>query len=153
MIRRPPRSTLFPYTTLFRSVISHGSLAFDAADRSRPAALVGPRNRLRRRKQLVPTEDRADVRVTGVLAALARRIRHHHLRLRADRLVAFAQPDGIVITLCHAPAIGAGKARRLGQHDPRLTQHLPVVEKFPVLPKFLQEIFDASIFSVSHQYP
>src|SRR5256885_12148868 len=23
MIRRPPRSTLFPYTTLFRSVISH----------------------------------------------------------------------------------------------------------------------------------
>src|ERR1043166_9713421 len=25
MIRRPPRSTLFPYTTLFRSVHSHGS--------------------------------------------------------------------------------------------------------------------------------
>src|SRR3712207_9488480 len=24
MIRRPPRSTLFPYTTLFRSVRSHG---------------------------------------------------------------------------------------------------------------------------------
>src|SRR3712207_9143163 len=23
MIRRPPRSTLFPYTTLFRSVLSH----------------------------------------------------------------------------------------------------------------------------------
>src|SRR5258708_22910918 len=26
MIRRPPRSTLFPYTTLFRSVASHDSL-------------------------------------------------------------------------------------------------------------------------------
>src|SRR5258708_25887667 len=25
MIRRPPRSTLFPYTTLFRSTIFHGS--------------------------------------------------------------------------------------------------------------------------------
>src|SRR5256885_13179243 len=25
MIRRPPRSTLFPYTTLFRSVHEHGS--------------------------------------------------------------------------------------------------------------------------------
>src|SRR5256886_16508323 len=25
MIRRPPRSTLFPYTTLFRSAIEHGS--------------------------------------------------------------------------------------------------------------------------------
>src|SRR2546426_6848449 len=24
MIRRPPRSTLFPYTTLFRSIIAHG---------------------------------------------------------------------------------------------------------------------------------
>src|SRR2546427_9230923 len=24
MIRRPPRSTLFPYTTLFRSIVSHG---------------------------------------------------------------------------------------------------------------------------------
>src|SRR3989442_5814436 len=24
MIRRPPRSTLFPYTTLFRSLLSHG---------------------------------------------------------------------------------------------------------------------------------
>src|SRR3712207_8611926 len=24
MIRRPPRSTLFPYTTLFRSVLAHG---------------------------------------------------------------------------------------------------------------------------------
>src|SRR3712207_7535055 len=27
MIRRPPRSTLFPYTTLFRSVSNHGELA------------------------------------------------------------------------------------------------------------------------------
>src|SRR3712207_7593728 len=25
MIRRPPRSTLFPYTTLFRSVADHGA--------------------------------------------------------------------------------------------------------------------------------
>src|SRR3712207_7038321 len=27
MIRRPPRSTLFPYTTLFRSVLPHGALS------------------------------------------------------------------------------------------------------------------------------
>src|SRR5689334_24540409 len=27
MIRRPPRSTLFPYTTLFRSVVDQGHLA------------------------------------------------------------------------------------------------------------------------------
>src|SRR2546422_6935683 len=36
MIRRPPRSTLFPYTTLFRSdVLADGSLV------SGPAGLVG----------------------------------------------------------------------------------------------------------------
>src|SRR2546426_12000719 len=30
MIRRPPRSTLFPYTTLFRSVIGPGELSVGA---------------------------------------------------------------------------------------------------------------------------
>src|SRR3989441_9224174 len=48
MIRRPPRSTLFPYTTLFRSVVSggsHGWWRLDAAafrqrfDRKRRAVL------------------------------------------------------------------------------------------------------------------
>src|SRR3712207_9188190 len=37
MIRRPPRSTLFPYTTLFRSPPRHG-----------PGADQGPADRLRR---------------------------------------------------------------------------------------------------------
>src|SRR5256885_5235593 len=32
MIRRPPRSTLFPYTTLFRSEHRHPPLAVDAHD-------------------------------------------------------------------------------------------------------------------------
>src|SRR3712207_8524421 len=31
MIRRPPRSTLFPYTTLFRSRASRGALVLDGA--------------------------------------------------------------------------------------------------------------------------
>src|SRR2546430_8293512 len=31
MIRRPPRSTLFPYTTLFRSVFALGQVAVAAA--------------------------------------------------------------------------------------------------------------------------
>src|SRR2546430_13461553 len=34
MIRRPPRSTLFPYTTLFRSVVDGQALAGVAADRA-----------------------------------------------------------------------------------------------------------------------
>src|SRR5256885_8954510 len=32
MIRRPPRSTLFPYTTLFRSVYADGRLFFNTLD-------------------------------------------------------------------------------------------------------------------------
>src|SRR5258708_28277079 len=40
MIRRPPRSTLFPYTTLFRSI---GDIASrpPGEERDRPAALAG----------------------------------------------------------------------------------------------------------------
>src|SRR5260370_18591040 len=32
MIRRPPRSTLFPYTTLFRSILQHQQLAVPEID-------------------------------------------------------------------------------------------------------------------------
>src|SRR3712207_8921579 len=49
MIRRPPRSTLFPYTTLFRSIAGFWSFdgRFDAAERCRATiaaqALYGER--------------------------------------------------------------------------------------------------------------
>src|SRR3712207_7512822 len=41
MIRRPPRSTLFPYTTLFRSAggSAHGRAAYD--DPGEPASIPG----------------------------------------------------------------------------------------------------------------
>src|SRR2546430_11196455 len=48
MIRRPPRSTLFPYTTLFRSPdANQGGLLmpgfhFGCADRARPRAVPRP---------------------------------------------------------------------------------------------------------------
>src|SRR5947208_4977817 len=32
MIRRPPRSTLFPYTTLFRSILAYTIVAFKLMD-------------------------------------------------------------------------------------------------------------------------
>src|SRR5258705_2531105 len=51
MIRRPPRSTLFPYTTLFRSQIGKAQRAA-VAQRGRTVAFVhrtgGVRNRQRR---------------------------------------------------------------------------------------------------------
>src|SRR2546430_16832389 len=44
MIRRPPRSTLFPYTTLFRSAAEIGAKGFavevDATDEARLASLA-----------------------------------------------------------------------------------------------------------------
>src|SRR3712207_8836976 len=43
MIRRPPRSTLFPYTTLFRSGMPRGSVLVDAAvDQGGCAATTRP---------------------------------------------------------------------------------------------------------------
>src|SRR5947199_6779171 len=45
MIRRPPRSTLFPYTTLFRSLKRHFAEVFPAA-----AAVFGERAEDRDRK-------------------------------------------------------------------------------------------------------
>src|SRR2546430_7629653 len=40
MIRRPPRSTLFPYTTLFRSRLRPGLTALDVLRASFPAGTV-----------------------------------------------------------------------------------------------------------------
>src|SRR3712207_8823894 len=42
MIRRPPRSTLFPYTTLFRSEAGAGGAAPDAAGARGAAGRVAP---------------------------------------------------------------------------------------------------------------
>src|SRR3712207_8162438 len=48
MIRRPPRSTLFPYTTLFRSVVGGGVVgagaALDAATRGMKVGIVEARD-------------------------------------------------------------------------------------------------------------
>src|SRR3712207_9016796 len=44
MIRRPPRSTLFPYTTLFRSLLADG-LPFKAALRRAAGQVLSRRSR------------------------------------------------------------------------------------------------------------
>src|SRR3712207_7720311 len=67
MIRRPPRSTLFPYTTLFRSVTVDAkagiTTGISAADRARTIALLAD-----------PATDPGDLVRPG-----------HVLPLRADR--------------------------------------------------------------------
>src|SRR3712207_7991857 len=64
MIRRPPRSTLFPYTTLFRSARALGAVQVRRAGRAAPEQHPGvPRGRARGHDV---------VRELGRLAPLAR---------------------------------------------------------------------------------
>src|SRR2546426_5135452 len=55
MIRRPPRSTLFPYTTLFRSVGADLALA----------ALLGDRGHVESRQRPDVAEDRKSTRLNS----------------------------------------------------------------------------------------
>src|SRR6266540_5329929 len=60
MIRRPPRSTLFPYTTLFRSLIA------DVTDRLRAAPLHAALHDLARRARLSDDEAPEAGTLTGL---------------------------------------------------------------------------------------
>src|SRR5260370_26239519 len=51
MIRRPPRSTLFPYTTLFRSAIGQRRRSGAAAARRRDAAWLAPASQAASRRR------------------------------------------------------------------------------------------------------
>src|SRR2546421_9726689 len=67
MIRRPPRSTLFPYTTLFRSIslmtiplLPRLDLHFDAISRRRQRASCIRSERARRILRLVEIKNRSE---------------------------------------------------------------------------------------------
>src|SRR5258708_29547618 len=64
MIRRPPRSTLFPYTTLFRSHLSVAENIFLGREPRQPLGRVDRRE---------------------MAARAARLIEEHHFPLRAER--------------------------------------------------------------------
>src|SRR2546422_1503060 len=61
MIRRPPRSTLFPYTTLFRSIFFHGPHCFRSNRRSPRRDRSG---RIRSRCEY-PVRDRKSTRLNS----------------------------------------------------------------------------------------
>src|SRR2546426_4961365 len=62
MIRRPPRSTLFPYTTLFRSHRSGSDVAQKISAVERSASVSAAPNRTRPRQ--IPSSDRRDRKST-----------------------------------------------------------------------------------------
>src|SRR5688572_31839624 len=70
MIRRPPRSTLFPYTTLFRSAYQRLGLTRPARDRettSRSSRRHDPsrRDRPPQRRRPAPSRDRKSTRLNS----------------------------------------------------------------------------------------
>src|SRR3712207_8210535 len=66
MIRRPPRSTLFPYTTLFRSPSGAGCTRGEGWRRG--GRTWGPMLPGRRRRVIVPPADAPLVRSDGAVA-------------------------------------------------------------------------------------
>src|SRR5256886_16153644 len=98
MIRRPPRSTLFPYTTLFRSIGQGTALgaAMDAANMLKPALVRGDIRvvgattggeydkwirgdpALERRFQPVMVEELDAIQTWEVLVARRPRLERHH---------------------------------------------------------------------------
>src|SRR5438874_10607367 len=66
MIRRPPRSTLFPYTTLFRSPTDRYSREIaEPIGGSKSAGAVGPQAQRRQVALLVIIEDRKSTRLNS----------------------------------------------------------------------------------------
>src|SRR5258708_16202107 len=89
MIRRPPRSTLFPYTTLFRSQHPQGS------ETRRPAGIAV--NQIRVRHQ---PEDSASARHRGAVSAALDRRRGNRIEMRSEEHTSELQsPDHLVCRL------------------------------------------------------
>src|SRR2546430_11403332 len=95
MIRRPPRSTLFPYTTLFRSRVLGGDYGDGAPRRARHA---GRSHRAAARADLpigvttttLEVEPGGTPRVTAIFTDISDSKRLEEPHLRAQRLPAVA---------------------------------------------------------------
>src|SRR3989449_10638510 len=94
MIRRPPRSTLFPYTTLFRSLIMKP--IFNAAKegpRRRIVFAEGEDERMLRAAQVVVDEGLARLIRVGSPSVVERRIERHGLRVRPGTDFELVNPE------------------------------------------------------------
>src|SRR3712207_8933480 len=97
MIRRPPRSTLFPYTTLFRSCprpaadapvrVPGGGRGSSAARRACPTRVVGPIPRFRRSEEHTSELQSRQYLVCRLLLEKKKNtaLRHHDRRTLVQR--------------------------------------------------------------------
>src|SRR2546422_4378896 len=83
MIRRPPRSTLFPYTTLFRSAIDLTHLDRTGQDRDRGRETLGRLSHLGRRLGHFRDDDSAADSGDGVRRADLDRSEEHTSELQS----------------------------------------------------------------------
>src|SRR2546426_3815663 len=86
MIRRPPRSTLFPYTTLFRSLVGD-RLLLEALHLGAELLLQRLRRLPRHRRRPEPEEVRVHREVGVVAAGLEREADRKSTRLNSSHLV------------------------------------------------------------------
>src|ERR1041385_6971710 len=104
MIRRPPRSTLFPYTTLFRSVNRRADVTRRRRKPIRPPAGGGVEKKIVVRGGV----DRSDIDATiGFAGGILRRPSCHDLKSRNRRRVAMPFPTNQTwdaLALLHACA-------------------------------------------------
>src|SRR2546422_4698449 len=102
MIRRPPRSTLFPYTTLFRSVVEgdqprQSVHVGGAAEGRRAAERAGPeRDFLALDPELRVREQRSEEHTSELQSRL-----HLVCRLLLEKKKKNQQPDRVIVTPVH----------------------------------------------------
>src|SRR3989454_1757101 len=120
MIRRPPRSTLFPYTTLFRSLLRHRARSRRVLSRD-PGGVGLPRARRLRRSRDARDQQpsvRWDAHARHRSAAAAERLRWYQRTRQsvqrpehAARFGWHAAPAGRVAVPLHGARRGAGGRR------------------------------------------
>src|SRR2546425_3214793 len=124
MIRRPPRSTLFPYTTLFRSIREHhqAQLICECHEQN-PAWTARRDDRDGQHQRSDPQRDRraaAGIAAGERLPAGGRGKRHLHVLARPDRRISGARRAAT--RLARRPLArsrGSGGARRVAAVHPR----------------------------------
>src|SRR2546429_6730748 len=102
MIRRPPRSTLFPYTTLFRS-FSNVNLHFVGTD-------YAPPDRARKTVEPLAVEFRSEEhtselqsRLHLVCRLLLEKKKKEHSRVRIDIIILHITHDSIQVSIATVP--------------------------------------------------
>src|SRR2546427_8010861 len=108
MIRRPPRSTLFPYTTLFRSRASSGS----ADSRRRHAALRGYRRDVHLRAMTAP-----GTRVAVYPGSFDPITRGHEDLIRRSRTFADRVIVAVAVNVAKQPLLTLAERRALRSEE------------------------------------